>query len=498
LGTLAQLIEKIFYLTRIDNIYSAMDGGDVRAANLNTFYTLASDYESGVRHDLEQFLEHLDAMEEKGLVAAAEQSSAGAVTIMSIHKSKGLEFPVVFVCGLAREFNRESARAQVLCDQDLGLGLPVVDAHNRLRYPTLAKRAIAQKVTSDALSEEMRVLYVALTRARDRLIMTYASQNLQKDLEEIAARMDMTQPELLTMDALCPGHWVLMTAMKRTEAGELFRLGGRPAETKLGDPVWKIGVVTADTQQTHAKIHEESDVALPEGTAARLRRSLGFRYDHTAAVSAPSKQTATQRKGREKDAEAAENAREPITEKRSWRRASFLQQNGAGKDRGNAMHAVMQYLNYWDCEDVNAIAAQVSWLTQEHFITESQAELVDCQKIAEFFATELGVRLRQGKEVLREFKFSILDPGENYDPTLKNEQILLQGVVDCALIEEDGITVVDFKTDFVTEETLESKMRHYCPQVTAYADAMARIYEKPIKEAVLYFFHTGQLVHVVP
>ena len=497
MNTLAQLIEKIFLLTRMDSIYAAMPGGDLRRENLQTFYALAASYESAARHDLEQFLEHLDALEAKGLIAAGQQSAAGAVTLMSIHKSKGLEFPVVFVCGLGRRFNTESARGQVLCDQQLGLGLSVVDARNRLRYPTVAKRAISAKILSDGLSEEMRVLYVALTRARDRLIMTYASDSLQKDLTEIVARMDLTRPELMTADVSCSGEWVLQTALRRTEAGELFALGGYPSQTGPGEPVWKIGVATAQ-ETAFCGLEEETDAAeMPENVARLLRQGLSFRYAHSAATAAPSKQTATQRKGREKDAEAAENTEEPRSLARRWRKPSFVERTAGGTDRGTAVHAVMQYIDFARCTDETGVQQEIWRLVDENFITDEQARLVDRRKIAAFFDSDIGRKLRSGKNVLREFKFSILDPGENYDPALAGEKILLQGVVDCALVDEDGITVVDFKTDFVTEDTVSVRAEHYRPQVRAYADALTRIFQKPVKQTVLYFFHLNKGLDVV-
>ena len=496
LHTLAQLIEKIFLLTHMDSIYGAMPGGAARRENLQTFYTLAADYESSARHDLEQFLCHLETMEQKGLIAAGEQSAAGAVTLMSIHKSKGLEFPVVFVCALSREFNKESARAQVLCDQELGLGLSVVDVRNRLRYPTLAKRAIGAKITADGLSEEMRVLYVALTRARDRLIMTYASDSLGSDLSDLASRMDTVKPELLTRDVVCPGEWVLMTALRRTEAGELFSLGGRPVRTEPGDPVWRIGVVSGVEGGGASEACEEAVSVIDAEAVEELRQGLAFRYAFEAATSAPSKQTATQRKGRQKDAEAAENAGEPKHIHRKWRKPSFVEAGADGTDRGNAFHAVMQYIDYASCTDEAAVAAEIRRLVRENYVTDHQAGLVDAHQIAAFFATGLGQKLRTEANVLREFKFSILDPAENFDPALRGEKILLQGVVDCALIEEDGIAVVDFKTDYVTQDTVTSRAQVYLPQVTAYADAMARIYGKPVKAALLYFFRLGQFVEV--
>ncbi len=490
LGTIAQLIERIFLLTRMDSIYGAIDG--LKKENLQTFYTMAVEFETSARRDLEQFLEHLDAMEGKGLIVSGQQSESGAVTLMSIHKSKGLEFPVVFVSGLSREFNRESSRAQVLCDQALGIGLSAVDSKNRVRYPTVAKRAIAAKTVSDSLSEELRVLYVALTRARDRLIMTYASQTLQKDLSEIALRMDMGNQELLTGDAVCPGQWVLMAALQRTEAGELFALGGRPANTALGDPVWNIRVVTAEPMDMQIMTEEAISREIPEADVERLRASLGFSYGHQAATMAPSKQTATQRKGREKDAEAAEEAAELQPTARHWR---AVRQDGAqGIAVGNAYHAVMQHLDFSACGDTDAVRQEMARLVQEKRITREQADMVPASKIAAFFQTEMGWRLRSGRQVLREFKFSILDDGSHYGAELSGEQVLLQGVVDCALLEEDGITVLDFKTDRVTEETVAARAEAYQMQVRTYADAMKRIWKMPIKATYLYFFALNRFV----
>ncbi len=497
MGTLAQLLETVFRLTQMDSVFRAMDHGENKTANLQTFYALAVDFESTGRRDLEQFLEHLDALEEKGLIASGDQKAAGTVTVMSIHKSKGLEFPVVFVSGLSKSFNRESIRAQVLCDQTLMLGLSAVDSENRLRYPTVAKRAIAAKMTADSLSEELRVLYVALTRARDRLIMTYASQTLEKDLSEIVGRMDLSGPELLTRDVVCPGEWVLMAALRRTEAGELFRLGGKPMETRLGNPVWRIGVVEGCADAGTAATNTVVSSALPEETLAYLRNAMDFLYDHLAATTAPSKQTATQRKGRQKDEEAAEDAAPEKLPVRHWRKPSFEKPHADGADRGNAVHTAMQYIDYSACGTVDQVKQEVVRLVELGFLRPDQGELVDAKKIAAFFETEPGRKLSSGENVLREFKFSILDDGKNYDPALAGEKILLQGVVDCALMEPDGITVLDFKTDYVTSDTIWDKAEYYRPQVMAYAEALERIYEVPVKSAMLYFFSLGKFVSVL-
>ena len=132
----------------------------------------------------------------------------------------------------------------------------------------------------------------------------------------------------------------------------------------------------------------------------------------------------------------------------------------------------------------------------QKFLTEEQGALVSCQKLARFFASDIGRKLQCGTKYLREFKFSILDDGKHYAQDLEGEQVLLQGVVDCALLEEDGITVLDFKTDYVTEETLYTVTEHYRPQVETYAEALSRIYRKSIKAKYLYFFRLDRFVEV--
>ena len=487
--SLTGLLEEIFVATGMQEVYAAMEGGSVRLANLDTFYQLAADFEAVGNGDLGRFLEHLDAMQEQGLITAGEQSAPGCVTIMSIHKSKGLEFPVVFLCGLGREFNMESQRSAVLCHKEMGLGLCAVNTAHRLRYPTIAKRAIAARIGSESVSEELRVLYVAMTRARDRLIMTYASKRLAQDLEEIVQRMDETGRELMIRQAVCPGDWVLLTALSRMEAGELFQLGGRPETLSSDTEPWQIRVVKAPMLYGQTQVQEET-LRLSESEKSQLRQGLLFRYAHQEATQAPSKQTATQRKGRVKDAEAAEDTHpKPIA--RQWRRPGFAQQTPGGKDYGNAMHAAMQYISYKACTDTAAVSAEIHRLVDQRYLSAEQGQWISCEKIAAFFATELGRKLQNG-HVEREFKFSILEDGSAYDPALAGEQVLLQGVVDCALIEDDGITIIDFKTDHVTPDTLADVTERYRPQVLAYAQAMQRIYQKKVKQSLLYFFHMDQ------
>ena len=492
---LTMLLEEILVRTHLDSLFGAMEDGEKRLEDLEVFFQLAASMEAGGGRELGRFLQHLETLAQKGMTTSSEQTGNGSVTIMSIHKSKGLEFPVVFLCGLSRQFNMKSQRSAILCHKEMGLGMAAVDHARRLRYPTIAKSAIAAKMAEESLSEELRVLYVAMTRARDIMVMTYASDSLEKELERMVLRLDMGGKDLLVREAVCPGEWILLSALHRTEAGELFALGGKPQHTQPGEPVWQIRVAQADK---YASITASEDVQpqrdLPD--EALLRQILEFRYRHHAATAAPSKLTATQQKGRVKDEEAAADTPAKQMRQKPWRQAAFGKQKADATAYGNAIHSAMQYLNFAECSDLEGIRREIDRLTRQRFITGQQAQLIRPELIHNFLHTPLGRKIAQSDQLIREFKFSILIDGGQYDPACAGEEILLQGVVDCALVEADGIILIDFKTDRVTEETVDIVAQRYRSQVQTYADALHRIYETDVKEAYLYFFRINRFVRV--
>ena len=174
-------------------------------------------------------------------------------------------------------------------------------------------------------------------------------------------------PQLLTRDASCPGDWVLMAALQRTEAGELFHLGGKPEQTQPGKYPWQIRVREAHGAEPVAAADEKTTPGIPEEQLERLKQGIAFRYPHLAATTAPSKQTATQRKGREKDAEVSENAPERIFGPRTWRRGMFGKTGTSAAEMGTATHTVMQYLDFENCGDEAAVEAQVRLLANSIF-----------------------------------------------------------------------------------------------------------------------------------
>ncbi len=492
--SVTELLSEVYSKTKILSVYASMPDGDIRFDNLQTFFQIVSDYETNGPKELGRFLEYLDSAQQRGLSSSASQQDRGTVTIMSIHKSKGLEFPVVFLCGLSRSFNQESARSQVLCDKDLGLGLGNTDAKLRVRYPTIAKRAISTKILREGLSEEMRVLYVAMTRARDRLIMTYAVKNLAGDLQDFAMRLDMSSAKLLASCADCPGAWVLQSALTRSEAGAFFALGGHPSCAQVRDDPWLIAVADPAKENSNVMQSEDTVNTTSNLQLEQLKYNLDFSYQNQAATQIPSKLTATQLKGRLLDLEISDGANSSAAV--SFRKPSS-EAKRRGMEYGSAMHSVLQHIQYSACHSAADIQAEIHRLAEEQLISGKQVELADPEKLFAFFQSDIGKKLLHSEQVIREFKFSIMEDAGKYYENVRDEKILLQGIVDCALIEDDGIIVIDFKTDIVTGETIENTAQKYGPQVKAYSDALSRIFCKPVKQAMLYFFAGNTFVTVV-
>ena len=490
---LKQLMHQILNESSMDSIYAAMDGGDVRRENIFAFCQLAASFESNKQGDLERFLEYLANLEEKNGFAVAQENGAGSVQIMSIHKSKGLEFPVVFLCATSRGFNKMDLLDPVLCDRDLGLGLYSTDIANRLKYQNITRMAINKKTIAEMLSEEMRILYVAMTRARDRLIMVYSQTRLEKNISDLLLGYELMPMDLMLQNVSSFGEWILLTALRRNEAKELFAVSQRPVKTVISDSPWLISYVDHVPEgQIEEYSIDSRKTNLPANVIDRIAKGLSFVYPYESATKLPSKQTATQLKGRYKDDEV--RSADTSATFRQFRKPSFVQKQINATTYGNAVHSIMQHLRFDVCNDVVSVRSEIERLVNDGFVSKECADNVDASSIAAFFNTEIRKRLCGADEVLREFKFSILDDAGRYAENVEQERVLLQGVVDCALIEEDGITIIDFKTDRVSKETVDSVASQYAKQVETYSYAMERIFKKPIKNAFLYFFRINEFV----
>ncbi len=502
-----RLLWHIYGELDVPAVFAAMPDGERRRANLMALYDEAARFEGGGHRGLMAFLLHLSRMAENGVPVPVPGGEAGGVRILSIHKSKGLEFPVVLVCGLDRQFNEADSKAAVLFHPELGLGPKRVDRERGLRYTTIARDAVALRLKRQLRAEEMRLLYVAMTRAEHKLILFTAVNGRGGALASLAGQAQCPPPPRQMACARSMAEWVLAPALCRRDSAPLW--AGldvpRPAPPAEEGLPWDIRLLSgADFEAPQGRGGGEGAQAipLPDGWA----EGLGWRYPHMACAAIASKLTATQLKGREKDAEVSEEGVEllpapprPAAPRPALRRPVFEGERPlTPAQRGTALHMVMQYLDYGRTGSFGEIADEVTRLVEGQYITPRQGNAVNPADILAFFRSELGLRLRRSKRVEREFKFSLLAPAQDYYPEAgEGEQVLLQGVVDCWFEEEDGtVTVVDFKTDRVAGDGIERRALDYRPQLEAYSRALSQAAGAPVKRRCLWFFNAGRAVEL--
>ena len=476
-GDMRRLLDEADDRLHLRAIYGAMEGGAQRRRNIDLFVGLADRFTAGERFGLSGFLQYLEALREKGLSGDAEQA-AGAVRLMTMHKSKGLEFPVVFLADLSKQFNIMDSTEPVLIDPELGIGALCYDPERRVSYPTIARAAISDRIRRQNMSEELRVLYVAMTRAKYRMVMTCCSHRPGRKVHTLAQLLDESDTPGESAGSMA--DWVLMTALTRTEAGALFALDSAPERRGVSEFPWHIAVHPA---------------ALPERRLARTEQTVPEERElplllpepqHAAAATAPSKLTATQLKGRSLDEETAQETRLPLR----FDRPSFDHSALTPAERGTAIHLAMQYLRYEHCRTTDGLQAELDRLLERKLLTQQQYDAVDARHIATFFASELGARVLNAPRLVREFKFSVLEDAGRYDPQLAGEQVLLQGVTDCCLLERDGLVILDFKSDRIRPGGEAERAEYYRGQLDAYGRALSEIFELPVKERILWFFST--------
>lgn len=469
-----ELLLYIYNELNLRALCSAMQDAPQRCANLRMMLDLAKRFSSGGFRGLHRFCLWLQQLSKRGGQLGAA-SVGGAVKIMTIHKSKGLEFPVVFVCDTSRKFNNSDLTKDVLVHPELGLGLSIYDTERRLKYPSLARNAIKQRLHREQLSEEMRLLYVALTRARERLFITATTKNYEKSVDDKRPLCESAlSPEIL-LTANNFADWLLY-AQLADKSGKINRTN-----------------ISAD-ESIHLKNEEVrlEQPAADEALVSELENADAYCYQHAAASRIPSKITATELKRlEESDGEALSIA--PKTH--SHFRAPQLgeEKSLSPTQRGTATHMLLQYIDYSKTGSEEEIKQELARLASGHFLSARQAEGVDTGAVLRLFKSPLGQRIMSADAMKREFKFSLLCPAEEFFDGGEGEQVLLQGVIDCMIVEDGEITIIDYKTDRVSGADAAQRAEGYAKQLEAYAYAAERITGKPVRECVLYFLHSGEV-----
>jgi ATP-dependent helicase/nuclease subunit A len=529
----SDLLWRIYRMTGYYETAGAMPGGAQRQANLRALYDRARQYESTSFRGLFRFLRFIERLREQGgdLGAAGtlgEQEDV--VRIMSIHKSKGLEFPVVFVAGLGKRFNLQDLNGPFLMHKELGFGPKLVDEALEIRYPTLANLAIRRRILLETLAEEMRILYVALTRPKEKLILIGTVRDATKAAAKWAVAASGPGPALpdgVLAEARCYLDWIGPALIRHPDAAVLRELAEMPpaaAEGADGEPSrWNIAVGGAEGLAQAAAARAARDETIMQAVyrlepvyhlgsdmADEIERRLAWEYPYSRASAMLSKTSVSEMKRRiageeerrgewEEDAAGldqvvADRAKRPSFGKRLLRRPRFLEARRlTAAERGTLYHTVMQHLPFDLPADPAAVRAWIERQAAARRLPTYAAEEVDEDSIAAFLRSELAARIRASADVRRELPFTFGVPAERVypdaDPTVAGETILMQGVMDCLFSEPEGWVLVDYKTDALGPDRDFNRIRErYALQLDLYCEAVGRILKQPVKEAYLYLF----------
>lgn len=498
-----QLLWKLYRETDLLEIFSTMPGGEKRRENLLAFYQLARRFEGSGHKGLFGFLLHLDRVRKSGSLQtppATPKESAG-VKLLSIHRSKGLEYPVVFLCGLGRQFNRADQKKPVLFHPKLGLGPKGLDRETMVEFTTLAREGVSLALDKEMMAEEMRLLYVAMTRAKEKLILVHALPAKGDPLKTLASSLSYPADPRVLQSCAGPGEWILLATLLRPEGEVLRRAGGQegaPLPAVPLGPAWRIayhsGAVSQEVQRrSRRKAPEESlppDLS-PEEIVARLQ----WRYPYAVSSATPAKITATQVARQDPDEPGVFLLREKDNdEPEPFYRPTFAQETLGltAAQRGTALHTVMQSIRLDRTGSAHEVEEELARLTAQGYLTEPQAQSVSPISVARFFDGELGHALRDNPTLHREYPFSLLAEADRFYPDAPpGEEVLLQGVIDGWFEIAEGITLFDFKTDRVPPYAARERAQRYRGQLAAYAYALETLTQKPVVHRILWFLHPG-------
>ena len=514
-----KLIWQLYNDTGYFSIVGAMHDGEKKQANLRVLFERSLQFESTSYKGLFNFISFIDKLKtNKGDMGSAKilGENDNVVRLMSIHKSKGLEFPVVFLCGCGKKFNFQDMYKGVLLHQELGFGPDFVDYKRRIKYPSVPKLAIAQKLKIETLSEEMRILYVAMTRAREKLILTGAVNNIEKATNKWLATAQSTLEKFPAHDMLKAQNyldWICPSVMRHANSEKLREAAGIGIEYSgaqiQDESLWNLFLCNQsniaglnrmeqdETPQVNAIEWLENNITDEIENAEEIDRRLSWKYKYNSFTNIPSKLSVTEIKrffrinneGEDSPAFTQANIKKPI----------FLQEKKglSSAEKGTIMHFVMQHIDFYDKNIVNQIADMV----KKELITEQQAKSVDVSKINAFILSPICKRMLESEKFYREVPFNIELPfDELFDisdsSNSTEDKILLQGVVDCYFEEAEKIVLIDYKTDYVSNGNIEEIKDKYTMQISYYARALELLTGLRVNERYIYLFATGELIEV--
>lgn len=503
-----EILQCIYKETGYYNIMSAMPAGEKRAANLDILLQQSVEFTENGHRGIFGFTHYIERLNKSNIdfgEASVNGENTNAVRIMSIHKSKGLQFPVVFVAGMGKHFNLQDARKATIIDADYGAGADYIDLELRVKQPVLMKKFMANQIKKNTLSEEIRILYVALTRAEEKLVLTGTAAGVEKKIEKWRNKSGNHNMTSL-LSAQTYFDWIMPVLLN----------GGFIADI-LFDIITEgqSDIITEEKEGLERSIDNykllknwDTEVVYNENMAVEIQSQLGYNYPYLSEQQLPVKVSVTEIKRlAAQKAEILSGDEDSITDLSGYvvaPKARFMKDTSkiTNTEKGTLYHLVMEHLPYSELNDSFDFGKFIENMCDSGYMEKEEALVINADKFKAFYKSSICRRMCQAQangSLKREQPFIIgLPASEIYSGTGTGctEIVLMQGIID-AFFEEDGeIVLVDYKTDFVKKGDSKELLEKYGQQLSYYARALENITGKRVKEKIIYSFALGNEVCV--
>ena len=479
--SLDELIWYIYESTGYYDFVNSSPNGRLKTANLKLLFEKAKDYEKASFKGLYNFINYIDKISKtSGDMSSAKiiGENEDVIRIMSIHKSKGLEFPVVFLCGTGKMFNLQDLNQSILLHQDMGFGPKYVNYERKIEYNTLAKEAIRIKSLNEILSEEMRLLYVAITRAKEKLIITGYDSNLKKSI---------IQKENCKLNIVN-----IRKAKSYLDWLELVYVNNKDKLKDILEVNYfnknKINKEIDSKESKEDKSYIENWNMVDEKLFSKVDKLLSWKYPFLKSTKAQGKASVTDiTKGTKTEIIDITDKPKFLIENQELNKAEI----------GTLMHLMMQKLDFNKLYKEEDIKELVHSLINSKIITENQSKYIDIEKILKFTKTNLYLDIKEAKEVQKEMPFYIYMSSDEIYNDGTNEKVLVQGIIDLYYINKnDKLILIDYKTDYVAKNNEKDLIDKYKGQLEIYKRALEQSLNKKVEAVYIYSVYLGKEISI--
>ncbi len=494
---LDELIWKIYMDTGFYHYVSLLTNGDLRQANLKLLFEKAKQYEKASFKGLFNFINFIDKVKtSSGDMGSAKLigESENVIRIMSIHKSKGLEFPVVFLCGTGKKFNLQDLNNSILLHQDIGIGPKYIDKDRKIEYNTIAQEAIKIQSKKETISEEMRVLYVALTRAKEKLIITGISKDLQKSLNEKEQLLEIYKKQGKINFSLVGKYvsyldWIELVYLKNKEnIDSVIKLN----EYRKGKFLKEIHTEEKETIDVQKMLEEHAETEEEKKMREQIEEKLKYKYQYACEMEVPTKTSVTKLKQmqedeNEKDIEDLLEEKDRVVQLTQIPKFMEEKQKLTSMQKGTLMHLCVQKLDESKEYSREDIIEFVSKLLKDGIISEVEKQAINIDVLYKYTKSELFTSLKSAKEIYKEQPFYINIPAKDVYDDANDEMILVQGIIDLYYInDKNELILVDYKTDYIPKGKTVNLEEKYRVQLDLYKKALENSLKRKVDKAMIY------------